>query len=62
MENLAPGFTYTFKVRTFTPAHGSQQNALTSSWSAQSEPVPLPATATPTAVPLRQRYLPLSVR
>ena len=49
--DLTPGQTYYFRVRTFTPAHGSPQNALTSAWSAQSEPevVPLPASATPRA-------------
>ena len=51
--NLTPGQTYYFKARTFTPAHGEQQNALTSVWSAESAPVVVPAGNTPT--PTRTR-------
>jgi hypothetical protein len=51
--SLSPGTTYTFKVRTFTPAHGDQQNALTSIWSAESAPVVVPSGDTPTPTATR---------
>ena len=51
--SLSPGTTYTFKVRTFTPAHGDQQNALTSIWSEESAPVVVPSGDTPTPTATR---------
>jgi len=35
VENLSPNITYYFVVETYTPAHGSQQNALTSKLSVE---------------------------
>ncbi len=52
--SLAPGATYYFKVRTFTPAHDDQRNALYSIWSGEAAvTVPGEDTPTATATPIR---------
>ena len=52
LSNLSSGLTYYFRVRTFTPAHGEQQNNL---WSDYSTTVSTtPGTPTPTST---HRYL-----
>ena len=46
VSNLLPGRTYYFAVRTYTPAHGDQQNNLLSGWSQEVSATTLSPTIT----------------